>query len=148
MFLVRDLFLTSVPITVHLQVWNSVGIVRCHTEDEISSIEVEFHDTSTHHPLHLTNHLNHTMAALSSTAVLLACKAHEDSPRYCTVILNNPFYPKVCISGIHTVYHTFLIILAFKQAIAPIIIHQLIYLVHSWSKYNKMIQNAQVMYSK
>ena len=64
------------------QVWNSVGIVRCHTEDEISSIEVEFHDTSTHHPLHLTNHLNHTMAALSSTALLLACEAQEDSPRY------------------------------------------------------------------
>lgn len=91
-FLVQDLFLTSVPITVHLQVWNSVGIVRCHTEDEISSIEVEFHDTSTHHPLHLTNHLNHTMAALSSTAVLLACKAHEDSPRYCNS--QQPFLSK------------------------------------------------------
>ena len=63
------------------QVWNSVGIVRCHTEDEISSIEVEFHDTSTHHPLHLTNHLNHSMAALSSTALLLACKAQDDLPR-------------------------------------------------------------------
>ena len=63
------------------KVWNSVGIVRCHTEDEISSIEVEFHDTRTHHPLHLTNHLNHSMAALSSTALLLACKAQDDLPR-------------------------------------------------------------------
>lgn len=71
---------TPVHLMHRFMVWNSVGIVRCHTEDEISSIEVEFHDTSTHHPLHLTNHLNHTMAALSSTAVLLACKAHEDSP--------------------------------------------------------------------
>lgn len=70
------------PINSLFQVWNSVGIVRCHTEDEISSIEVEFHNTSTHHPLHLTNHMNHTMAALSSTALLLAGEAQEDSPRY------------------------------------------------------------------
>ena len=69
------------------QVWNSVGIVRCHKEDEISSIEVEFHDASTHHPLHLTNHLNHTMAALSSTALLLACKVQDDMTRYKTICL-------------------------------------------------------------
>ena len=68
-------------LLVFFKVWNSVGIVRCHMEDEISSIEVEFHDTSTHHPLHLTNHLNHSMAALSSTALLLACKAQDDLPR-------------------------------------------------------------------
>ncbi|XP_048577414.1 WD repeat and HMG-box DNA-binding protein 1 isoform X2 [Nematostella vectensis] len=61
-------------------VWNSIGIIRCHNDDELSSIEVEFHDTSTHHPLHLTNHFNHTMAALSSNAVLLACKGQDDLP--------------------------------------------------------------------
>ncbi|CAH3160505.1 unnamed protein product [Porites lobata] len=71
---------TPTHLMHRFMVWNSVGIVRCHTEDEISSIEVEFHDTSTHHPLHLTNHLNHSMAALSSTALLLACKAQDDLP--------------------------------------------------------------------
>ncbi|XP_078344352.1 WD repeat and HMG-box DNA-binding protein 1-like isoform X2 [Oculina patagonica] len=71
---------TPVHLMHRFMVWNSVGIVRCHTEDEISSIEVEFHDTSTHHPLHLTNHLNHSMAALSSTALLLACEAQDDLP--------------------------------------------------------------------
>lgn len=71
---------TPVHLMHRFMVWNSVGIVRCHTEDEISSIEVEFHNTSTHHPLHLTNHMNHTMAALSSTALLLAGEAQEDSP--------------------------------------------------------------------
>ncbi|XP_015762017.1 PREDICTED: WD repeat and HMG-box DNA-binding protein 1-like [Acropora digitifera] len=69
---------TPVHLMHRFMVWNSVGIVRCHKEDEISSIEVEFHDASTHHPLHLTNHLNHTMAALSSTALLLACKVQDD----------------------------------------------------------------------
>lgn len=69
---------TPVHLMHRFMVWNSVGIVRCHKEDEISSIEVEFHDTSTHHPLHLTNHLNHTMAALSSTALLLACQIQDD----------------------------------------------------------------------
>ncbi|XP_067018365.1 WD repeat and HMG-box DNA-binding protein 1-like [Acropora muricata] len=69
---------TPAHLMHRFMVWNSVGIVRCHKEDEISSIEVEFHDASTHHPLHLTNHLNHTMAALSSTALLLACKVQDD----------------------------------------------------------------------
>ena len=71
------------------QVWNSVGIVRCHNEDDVSSIEVEFHDTSTHHPMHLTNHMNHSMAALSSTAVAFACKAQEEVPRYTYIM--DPF---------------------------------------------------------
>jgi len=71
---------TPVHLMHRFMVWNSVGIVRCHTEDEISSIEVEFHNTSTHHPLHLTNHMNHTMAALSSTALLLAGEAQDNSP--------------------------------------------------------------------
>lgn len=60
-----------------------MGIIRCHAEEnDLSTIEVEFHDTSTHHALHLTNHLNHTMAALSFTAAILACKSQGDIARY------------------------------------------------------------------
>ena len=72
-----------------------------------------------------------------------------------TVILNNPFSP---IKGLHIRYPYSLSYISyissgfgaflFKQAIAAIIIHQFIYLVHSWSKYNKITENAQGMYSK
>jgi chromosome transmission fidelity protein 4 len=64
-------------------VWNNVGIVKCFGEEgdqSTSSIEVEFHDSSIHHGLHIPNTLGHTMASLSSQALLLACPAQEDSP--------------------------------------------------------------------
>lgn len=63
-------------------VWNNTGIVRCITEESDqgeSSIEVEFHDTSVHHALHIPNTLGHTMAALSNQALLLACPAQDDN---------------------------------------------------------------------
>lgn len=52
-------------------VWNGVGIVRAHSTSTENSIEVEFHDASIHHGLHMVNHLNHTMASLSSTVLAL-----------------------------------------------------------------------------
>ncbi|XP_029847508.2 WD repeat and HMG-box DNA-binding protein 1 [Ixodes scapularis] len=66
----------------HLQhrfmVWNSVGVVRAHNTEEESSIEVEFHDSAVHHPMHQGNSLGHTMAALSDEALLLACPRDVD----------------------------------------------------------------------
>lgn len=62
-------------------VWNNIGIVRCFGEDgdqTTSNIEVEFHDTSVHHGLHIPNTLGHTMAALSAQALFLAGPALED----------------------------------------------------------------------
>lgn len=55
-------------------VWNSVGIVKAHTTDDENSIGVEFHDASVHHDIHIGNYLNHTMAALSTTVLALACE--------------------------------------------------------------------------
>lgn len=52
-------------------VWNDVGIVRAHATASEDSIEVEFHDASVHHGLHMVNHLHHTMASLSSTVLAL-----------------------------------------------------------------------------
>lgn len=52
-------------------VWNHIGIVRAHSTDTENAIEVEFHDASIHHGLHMVNHLNHTMASLSSTILAL-----------------------------------------------------------------------------
>lgn len=55
-------------------VWNHIGIVRGHSSDTEESIEVEFHDVNIHHGLHMSNHLHHTMASLSSTVLALACE--------------------------------------------------------------------------
>ncbi|XP_064097260.1 WD repeat and HMG-box DNA-binding protein 1-like [Macrobrachium nipponense] len=61
-------------------VWNNVGIVRQYTSEDESTIDVEFHDTSVHHALHLNNNAGHTMAALSNEALVLACEAQDDQP--------------------------------------------------------------------
>ena len=61
--------------------WNFIGYIRQYNTDEENSIDVEFHDTATHHPIHVTNTMNHTMAGLSAEAVALACESDEDSPR-------------------------------------------------------------------
>ena len=58
-------------------VWNSVGIIRSFNSDEESSIDVEFHDASVHHPIHLGNPNGYTMADLSTEAVVLASEADE-----------------------------------------------------------------------
>ncbi len=73
---------TSTPsrLSSFFMVWNSVGLVRCiNGGEDDSSIEVEFHDTSVHHPLHISNALGHTMADISSTNLALACEADEET---------------------------------------------------------------------
>lgn len=63
------------------QVWNSVGIIRCYNDEQDNAIDIEFHDTSIHHATHLPNSLNHTMADLSTEAILLACESTEELAR-------------------------------------------------------------------
>jgi chromosome transmission fidelity protein 4 len=74
-------------------IWNNVGINRCFGEDgdqSTSSIEIEFHDSSIHHGLHIPNTLGHNMAALSNQALLLACPAQEGNPSgiVCVIFAN------------------------------------------------------------
>ena len=68
---------------IHLQsrfmVWNAVGIVKAFTSEEEKSIDVEFHDTAVHHPIHLSNVNGYTMAALSNKCLILACEANDDN---------------------------------------------------------------------
>lgn len=65
---------TSKSLDHRYMVWNHVGIVRAHKTDNENSIEVEFHDSSVHHGIHMNNYLNHTMASLSTTVLALACE--------------------------------------------------------------------------
>lgn len=47
-------------------------------DDEDSTIEVNFHDTTVHHSMHINNYLRHTMAALSTEALVLAAPAGSE----------------------------------------------------------------------
>ncbi|XP_067633364.1 WD repeat and HMG-box DNA-binding protein 1 isoform X2 [Eurosta solidaginis] len=55
-------------------VWNEVGIVTAHSEDADGSIDVEFHDASIHHSLHIPNYSNHNMASLSRSVLALSAE--------------------------------------------------------------------------
>ncbi|KAM9289756.1 WD repeat and HMG-box DNA-binding protein 1 [Cariama cristata] len=69
---------TPVHLMHRFMVWNSVGIIRCYNDEQDNAIDIEFHDTSIHHATHLPNSLNHTMADLSTEAILLACESAEE----------------------------------------------------------------------
>ncbi|XP_055956796.1 WD repeat and HMG-box DNA-binding protein 1 [Patella vulgata] len=71
---------TPVHLSSRFMKWNCVGIIRQYNNDEENSIDVEFHDTSTHHPLHISNNMDYTMADLSSEAVVLASHTYDDTP--------------------------------------------------------------------
>lgn len=58
-----------------------MGIILQYNTDEENSINIEFHDTATHHALHITNTAGHTMADLSTEAAALACESDDDTPR-------------------------------------------------------------------
>uniref|UniRef100_A0A8C6J079 WD repeat and HMG-box DNA-binding protein 1 n=1 Tax=Melopsittacus undulatus TaxID=13146 RepID=A0A8C6J079_MELUD len=69
---------TPAHLMHRFMVWNSVGIIRCYNDEQDNAIDVEFHDTSVHHAMHLPNSLNHKMADLSTEAILLACESTEE----------------------------------------------------------------------
>lgn len=73
--------------------WNNIGIVRCYNTEEENSIDVEFHDANVYHPLHLNNTRNHTLAALSAEALLLASPKLDDSARFVTCFYLYYFSP-------------------------------------------------------
>ncbi|XP_011312326.1 WD repeat and HMG-box DNA-binding protein 1 isoform X2 [Fopius arisanus] len=80
---------TPVHLLSRFMMWNDVGIVKCYKseDDEDSSIEVEFHDTSVHHSMHMNNYLRHTMAALSTEALALSCPSNDEEGSKLLVIM-------------------------------------------------------------
>ncbi|XP_078001089.1 WD repeat and HMG-box DNA-binding protein 1-like [Glandiceps talaboti] len=72
---------TPVHLSSRFMIWNSVGIIKAYNTDEENSIEVEFHDSSLHHAMHLDNGVGYTMAAMSTQAVVLAAESQDnDTP--------------------------------------------------------------------
>ncbi|XP_013388895.1 WD repeat and HMG-box DNA-binding protein 1-like [Lingula anatina] len=70
---------TPVHLSQRFMVWNSVGIIKQYNTEEENSLDVEFHDTSVHHAMHLENTMNFTMADMSTEAVVLACESGEEN---------------------------------------------------------------------
>jgi chromosome transmission fidelity protein 4 len=60
----------------------------CFTSEdgEDSNIEVNFHDVTVHHSMHINNFLHHTMAALSTEALVLATPASDEDPSKIVVV--------------------------------------------------------------
>ena len=58
-----------------------MGVVRSHSDDEASMVEVEFHNTSTHHSFSLPNPSGYSMAALSEQALVLATEKQDEQSR-------------------------------------------------------------------
>ncbi|XP_025602291.2 WD repeat and HMG-box DNA-binding protein 1 [Athalia rosae] len=73
---------SPIHLLTRYMAWNTTGIVKCYfSEDrQESSIEVEFHDSSVHHPLHINNYLQHSLAALSPHVLALACAEDGNDP--------------------------------------------------------------------
>ena len=61
--------------------WNRIGVITQYDTDEEQSVNIEFHDTATHHSLHVPNAHNLSMADLSVEAAVLASTSDEDSAR-------------------------------------------------------------------
>ena len=71
---------TPVHLEQRFMIWNSVGIVRSFNGENESSIDVEFHDTSYHHSIHLPNaQHNYTIADLSQEVLVLATNGDESA---------------------------------------------------------------------
>jgi chromosome transmission fidelity protein 4 len=68
---------TPIHYKQRFMVWNSVGIVRSYNTEDENSIDVEFHDTTYHHSIHLSNVHNYTIADLSTDCLVLATNGDE-----------------------------------------------------------------------
>uniref|UniRef100_UPI00358E3A74 WD repeat and HMG-box DNA-binding protein 1 isoform X2 n=1 Tax=Myxine glutinosa TaxID=7769 RepID=UPI00358E3A74 len=68
---------TPSHLSHRFMVWNFVAIARSYNDNEDSAIEVEFHDVSVHHAIHVPNTLNHHLADVSAEALLLGCESSE-----------------------------------------------------------------------
>jgi len=66
------------------KMWNNIGIIRSYPMDEtddVGAIDVEFHDASLHHTIHLRNHQDYVIATLSSEVVVFASQKIGKVPR-------------------------------------------------------------------
>ena len=57
-------------------------MIRCKREEaDLSMLDVEFHDTSIHHAMHISNTSEYDLAALSEEAVVFASTANGEGKK-------------------------------------------------------------------
>ena len=74
---------TSMRLSSRFMVWNSVGVVSSLRTEEEHSISVEFHDSTVHHNIHISNIHSFSMADLSSECMVLASTEDVNSRLTC-----------------------------------------------------------------
>jgi chromosome transmission fidelity protein 4 len=63
---------TSVLLAERYMVWNSIGLITQFMKEDDESIDIEFHNASYHHTIHLKNQYGYTMADMSKEAIVMA----------------------------------------------------------------------------
>jgi chromosome transmission fidelity protein 4 len=63
---------TLLSLPERYMAWNSVGLITQFNKEGDESIDIEFHNVSLHHTIHIKNQYGYTMGALSTEAVILA----------------------------------------------------------------------------
>jgi chromosome transmission fidelity protein 4 len=58
--------------------WNSIGLITQFNKDDDESIDIEFHNASLHHTIHIKNQYGYSMADVSKEAVVLASTGKKD----------------------------------------------------------------------
>jgi chromosome transmission fidelity protein 4 len=72
---------SSTPLTLpeRYMVWNSVGLITQFNKEGDESIDIEFHNVSLHHTIHIKNQYGYTMGDMSKEAVVLASPGHKST---------------------------------------------------------------------
>uniref|UniRef100_T1IPQ7 Uncharacterized protein n=1 Tax=Strigamia maritima TaxID=126957 RepID=T1IPQ7_STRMM len=71
---------TPTHLSHRFMAWNIFGFIINHNTEEENSLDIEFHDSTTYHSMHLNNHSNYVLAALTEEAVVFANESEEDRP--------------------------------------------------------------------
>ncbi len=70
---------TPLNLTERYMAWNNIGLITQFMKENDDSIDIEFHNATYHHTIHLKNQFGYTMADMSTEAVLMASPGKRKS---------------------------------------------------------------------
>jgi chromosome transmission fidelity protein 4 len=78
---------TPLNLTERYMAWNNIGLITQFMKENDDSIDIEFHNATYHHTIHLKNQFGYTMADMSTEAVLMASPGKRKS--YSSTLITN-----------------------------------------------------------
>ncbi len=63
---------TPLNLTERYMKWNNIGLITQFMKENDESIDIEFHNATYHHTIHLKNQYGYTMADMSTEAIVMA----------------------------------------------------------------------------